>query len=66
MASIFNILITLTNPRRQNQQNHSVFCGFLEDLNPPSIEKEMEVLKGHEVLLALGGIRDIICAFRLV
>ena len=47
MANIFNILITLANPFGY-QQTYSVFRGFLEDSNPPSIEKEIEFLKGHE------------------
>ena len=37
-----------THKSQEYQQNYGVFCGFLEDSNSPSIEKEIEVQKGHE------------------
>ena len=47
MTSIVNILITLTNHRR-GISKIIASCGFLDDSSSPSIEKEIEVLKGHE------------------
>ena len=33
--------------QKEYQQSYGVFCGFSEDSNSPSTEKDMEVLKGH-------------------
>ena len=71
MASIFLITLLDYTHKSQNgyQQNYGVFCGFLEDSNSLSTEKDIEVLKGHvhqKMILVLGRIRERICAFRLV
>ena len=33
--------------QEEYQQSYGEFCGFSEDSNSPSTEKDMEVLKGH-------------------
>ena len=45
MASILNILITLTNLRKGISRSMSSFVVFLEDSNSPSTEKYIGIIK---------------------